>query len=180
MYGSIGAKTSNISYIDIAASTTAVGRMMLETAADFALKKFPKAEITYGDTDSIFVNFNCHRDGKALKGREALEAAIKCGVVIENEIKPLLKAPHHLEYEKTFWPFILLSKKRYVGNKYEFDLNKFKQTCMGIVLKRRDNAPIVKLVYGGIIDILMDSGDMFAAIDYLQGCLTKLLKEYIL
>ena len=26
---------------------------------------------------------------------------------------------------------------------------------MGIVLKRRDNAPIVKEIYGGIIDILM-------------------------
>ena len=26
---------------------------------------------------------------------------------------------------------------------------------MGIVLKRRDNAPIVKVIYGGIIDIIM-------------------------
>ena len=26
---------------------------------------------------------------------------------------------------------------------------------MGIVLKRRDNAPIVKIVYGGIIDLIM-------------------------
>ena len=176
MYGSIGAKTSNISYIDIAASTTAVGRMMLETAADFALKRFPRAEITYGDTDSIFVNFNCYEEGKDLKGIELLQRVIECGVTVEKEIKPLLKAPHHLEYEKTFWPFILFSKKRYVGNKYEFDLHKFKQTCMGIVLKRRDNAPIVKLVYGGIIDILMDSGNISDAIDYLQACLMKIVE----
>ena len=47
---------------------------------------------------------------------------------------------------------------------------------MGIVLKRRDNAPIVKLVYGGIIDILMDSGDISAAIDYLQTCLMKIIE----
>ena len=52
-------------------------------------------------------------------------------------------------------PFCLLSKKRYVAIKYEFDHTKGKRNEMGIVLKRRDNAPIVKDVYGGVIDILM-------------------------
>ena len=52
-------------------------------------------------------------------------------------------------------PFCLLSKKRYVSIKYEFDPTKGKRNEMGIVLKRRDNAPIVKDVYGGVIDILM-------------------------
>ena len=31
------------------------------------------------------------------------------------------KQPQVLEYEKTFWPFILISKKRYTGDKYEFE-----------------------------------------------------------
>ena len=52
-------------------------------------------------------------------------------------------------------PFCLLSKKRYVGMLYEDDPDKAYRKSMGIVLKRRDNAPIVKDVYGGIIDILM-------------------------
>ena len=39
-------------------------------------------EIIVKNTDSIFVNFNCHRDGKELKGREALEAAIKNVVLL--------------------------------------------------------------------------------------------------
>ena len=38
---------------------------------------------------------------------------------------------------------------------YENDPDKAYRKSMGIVLKRRDNAPIVKDVYGGIIDILM-------------------------
>ena len=49
------------------------------------------------------------------------------------------KQPQVLEYEKTFWPFILISKKRYAGDKYEFEPNGAKRTAMGIVLKRRDN-----------------------------------------
>ena len=60
-----------------------------------------------------------------------------------------MKKPHDLEYEKTFLPFCLLSKKRYVGMLFEFDINKGKRKEMGIVLKRRDNAPVVKDVYGG-------------------------------
>ena len=41
---------------------------------------------------------------------------------------------------------------------------------MGIVLKRRDNAPIVKDVYGGIIDILMKETSIVKSIDFLKQC----------
>ena len=43
---------------------------------------------------------------------------------------------------------------------YEHDVNKSKYKSMGIVLKRRDNAPIVKDIYGGILDILMKEQDI--------------------
>ena len=39
---------------------------------------------------------------------------------------------------------------------------------MGIVLKRRDNAPIVKDIYGGIIDILMKEQNTERAISFLK------------
>ena len=86
-----------------------------------------------------------------------------------------LKEPHDLEYEKTFKPFALLSKKRYVGILYEHDINKGKRKEMGIVLKRRDNAPIVKDVYGGVIDILMKGGTVQEAIDFTQSQLQLLV-----
>ena len=38
---------------------------------------------------------------------------------------------------------------------YETDPNKCYRKSMGIVLNRRDNAPIVKDIYGGLIEILM-------------------------
>ena len=75
---------------------------------------------------------------------------------VEKDIAKIMPYPQKLNYEKTLYPFIILSKKRYVGNLYEFDVNKFKQKSMGIVLKRRDNANIVKKIYGGIIDILLN------------------------
>lgn len=58
--------------------------------------------------------------------------------------------------KKHFGLFVFFLKKRYFGNKYEHNPEKYKQTSMGIVLKRRDNAPIVKTIYGGVIDIILN------------------------
>jgi DNA polymerase elongation subunit (family B) len=46
---------------------------------------------------------------------------------------------------------------------------------MGIVLKRRDNAPIVKIIYGGIIDRIMKDGDIKLAINWTR----RKLREFI-
>ena len=74
--------------------------------------------------------------------------------------------PQDLEYEKTFWPFILISKKRYTGDKYEFSFEDgCKRTSMGIVLKRRDNAPIVKHVFGNVIERIMIDKDFDLAVN---------------
>jgi hypothetical protein len=80
-----------------------------------------------------------------------------------------------LEYEKTFWPFLILTKKRYVGNKFEFNANKFKQDFMGIVLKRRDNANIVKKIYGGIINIILNQQDLEKSVKFLKEELDDLV-----
>ena len=52
--------------------------------------------------------------------KRSLKKSIEMGVEVEEYIQQFLKPPLKLEYEKTFWPFILFSKKRYIGNKYEF------------------------------------------------------------
>lgn len=91
-------------------------------------------------------------------------------------VKSRLPYPHDLEYEKTFWPFAILTKKRYVGNKYEFDNNKYKQDFMGIVLKRRDNAAIVKEICGGIIDQLINKRSPQGAKDFTIKCLTDMFE----
>ena len=88
-----------------------------------------------------------------------------------------MKPPHVLEYEKTFWPFILFTKKRYVGNLYETDVNEFTQKSMGIVLKRRDNAPIVKYIYGGIIDSILNKKSLELSITFLKQSLMDLIND---
>ena len=133
-------------------------------------------EIIVKNTDSIFVSYDMvNKHGDKITGKDALKASIDISVDIEKNFKKLLKAPHNLEYEKTFYPFVLLSKKRYVGNLYEFDIEKFKQKSMGIVLKRRDNANIVKIIYGGIIDIILNQKDINKSILFLKKSLIDLV-----
>jgi DNA polymerase elongation subunit (family B) len=50
---------------------------------------------------------------------------------------------------------------------------------MGIVLKRSDNAPLVKDIYGGIIDILMKERDLYKATDYLDKSLQDLVNSNV-
>ena len=113
------------------------------------------------NTDSVFFTFNLEDlDGKKITGKKALELTIKLGQEAGKTFtQKHLKYPHDLEYEKVFWPWFLMSKKRYVGMLYEMSPDECYRKSMGLVLKRRDNAPIVKDIYGGIIDILMgDTG----------------------
>lgn len=174
LYGQVGARTSPIYMKELAASTTATGRRLILTAKKFMEDNYD-TKVIYGDTDSIFVNFRLN-EKEGLTGKEALKKSIELSVKASGEFKKAhLKAPHELEYEKTFYPFVILSKKKYVGNLYEFDVNKFKQKSMGIVLKRRDNANIVKLVYGGIIDIILNERNVQKAITFLNQSLKELV-----
>jgi len=130
------------------------------------------------NTDSVFFTFNLQTPtGVPIRGKDALEITIEIAQEAGHLASHFLKGPHDLEYEKTFMPFCLLSKKRYVGMLYETDPNKGKRKEMGIVLKRRDNAPIVKDIYGGIIDILMKEQSIPEAIQFLKSCLQNIVEE---
>lgn len=177
LYGQVGSRTSPIYLKEIAACTTATGRERIMLAKGFMEKNYG-AEVIYGDTDSIFCKFPCRDDnGFVVKGREALPYAIRAGQIGAKAIKSILPPPQSLEYEKTLFPFIIFSKKRYVGNLYENDATKKpKQKSMGIVLKRRDNAPIVKKIYGGVIDCLMNQYSLNAAAVFLKNYLNDMVE----
>lgn len=190
LYGQTGAKTSHFYEPDVAASCTAVGRKLLTYAKRIIEEVYgdrvcetkdygkvrTKAKYIYGDTDSVFFCFYLEDlEGNRILGKKALEITIEIAQEAGELASKFLKKPHDLEYEKTFLPFCLLSKKRYVGMLFEFDINKGKRKEMGIVLKRRDNAPVVKDVYGGVIDILMKEKSVEKAIEFTEKQLQALV-----
>ena len=193
LYGQCGGKTSSFYDKDIAAATTATGRKLLLFAKKIIEKCFYNrkintkygmvmiyAEYIYGDTDSVFFTFNLEDlKGIKIKGKKALEITIELAIQAGKLVSKFLKEPHDLEYEKTFLPFLLLSKKRYVGILYETDPNKCKTKSMGIVLKRRDNAACVKDCYGEVVDLLMNGESEDIAANAVRKYLDNMVNERI-
>jgi DNA polymerase elongation subunit (family B) len=140
-----------------------------------------KPEVIYGDTDSVFfkMNFVNKENNKELPEREALIKSIDLGIISSIMICLLLPPPMAQEFEKVLCPFAIFSKKRYVGNLYEKNPDVYYQKSMGIVLKRRDNALIVKIVCGGIIDLIFNKKDPMGAYKFAENTLIKIYgKKY--
>jgi len=198
LYGQCGSKTSTFYEQDVAASTTATGRMMItyakriieEVYGDmvYATKTHGEvqcnAEYVYGDTDSVFFTFNLKdplKNNEPIIGKKALEITIEIAQDVANLCTQFLKPPMELSYEKTLWPFCLLSKKRYFGKLFEYNPNKGKLKFMGLSLKRRDNCDLLKDVYGQMLNILLIEDlnltqKMERCMEYLDNCLQGLIK----
>jgi DNA polymerase elongation subunit (family B) len=133
------------------------------------------------NTDSVFFTFNLENPetGEKIRGKPALEMTIEIAQDAANLCTSYLKPPMGLAYEKTLMPFLLLSKKRYVGMLYEEDPNKGKLKYMGLVLKRRDNCDLVKDIYGGVLHCLMNNSNIQPAIDFLNQSLNDLIQGKI-
>jgi DNA polymerase elongation subunit (family B) len=169
VYGQCGSRTSPIRSLEVAASTTAAGRDRIQDAKRIVETEFG-GEVIYGDTDSIFIKFQTTN----------LEESMKLGQAAAERITSWInRKPYKIEYEKTFYPFILFCRKRYVGMMYEDDPTKCKRKEMGIALKRRDNAPIVKDIFGGALDILMSKRDIKTAQKFVQDMLVSVMKNEI-
>lgn len=197
LYGQCGARTSTFYEKDIAASTTATGRKMIIYAQrmiedvygpvggrEYKTKShgtvITNAEYVYGDTDSVFFTFNLKdKTGISIRGKRALEITIEIAQDVAQLCTKYLKAPMQLAYEKTLMPFILLSKKRYVGMLYETNPEKGKLKYMGLSIKRRDSCDYLKDIYGNIIKILMAGETITTTINYLNNAMNELVKEQV-
>lgn len=134
------------------------------------------------NTDSIFLKYplkskiidKTDPKQKALLIQESIDKA----KIVEKKISAMLPWPHNLEYEKTYFPYILYSKKRYSGIMYEENPNKIsKIDNKGIVLKRRDNAPIVKHIFGGALNIILYKQNIEFAKNFVKKCLKDLFND---
>jgi DNA polymerase delta subunit 1 len=112
VYGFTGATVGKMPCLQISASTTAYGRSMIMNTRELVMKMYSKAngyeadcDVIYGDTDSVMVNFGVDDVKRAMElGREAAAAVSKT-----------FPPPVKLEFEKVYFPYLLMNKKRYAG-----------------------------------------------------------------
>jgi hypothetical protein len=145
-----------------------------------SLVEYKKLVKNYKDMENISINEQKELDKYKTK---AIEEAFVDGKKIASEVtKALFKHPINLEFEKVYTNFLILSKKRYIGNYYGTDPYTIdKVETKGVVLKRRDNPEIVKKIYTGVVNPLLQYGErgINISIKFLKNELNKLMHNQV-
>ena len=153
---------------DLADAIVETGRQTLENALRTVEEhKEWKAEVVYGDTDSMFV---------ALPGRSR-EEAFRIGREIAATVTAQNPTPITLQFEKVYQPCLLTAKKRYVGYMYEHENQKEPiLDAKGIEIIRRDSCPAVAKIQDKCVRLLFETHDLSLVKSYLQRQWAKIQK----
>jgi DNA polymerase delta subunit 1 len=159
IYGFTGASKGMLPCVAIASTVTMRGRQMIEETKNYVEANFPGANVRYGDTDSVMVEF----DVQGRKGQEAIDYSWVQGELAAEQCTKLFKAPNDLELEKVYCPYFLYSKKRYAAKMYE--KNKVGQIAFkkidvkGLQVVRRDSCPFVRETLKKLLEMVLESSD---------------------
>ncbi|KAL1973067.1 hypothetical protein VTN31DRAFT_6609 [Thermomyces dupontii] len=176
VYGLTGATSGKLPCLEIAGSTTSYGRQMIEKTKAEVEAKFTiangyshDAQVIYGDTDSVMVKF----------GVQSLEEAMKLGKEAAEYVSQKFPKPIKLEFEKVYYPYLLINKKRYAGiywsNPHKYD----KMDSKGIETVRRDNCRLVQTVIETVLHKILIDRDIDGAQEYVKETISDLLQNKI-
>lgn len=102
------------------------------------------------NTDSVFIKM------KDMDVHRALEVGEEMAEFVTDS---LFRRPILLEFEKVYFPLILVQKKMYMGLKYQLGTDRVIEDNKGVPIKRRDKSLLVKKMYVDIRDIFFRSTD---------------------
>lgn len=172
VYGFTGATVGKLPCLEISGSVTGFGRQMINQTKELVEAKYTKengydhdAKVIYGDTDSVMVKF----------GYEDLPNAMRMGKEAADYVSATFIKPIKLEFEKVYFPYLLMNKKRYAGllhtrpDKYDY------LDCKGIESVRRDNCPLVKNMVQNILNKILIERSVESAIAYAKQTISDLL-----
>lgn len=106
---------------------------------------------------------------------KTMEMAIEAGDLVNaGFIKPI-----YLEFEKIYYPYLLMNKKRYAAllwtNSEKFDY----MDCKGLETVRRDNCALIRKMLSKCLTTILMEKDVEKAICYVHSMITSLLKDEI-
>jgi DNA polymerase delta subunit 1 len=176
VYGFTGAQVGQLPCLNISSSVTAYGRQMIEATKRSvesyysSANGYPfQAQVIYGDTDSVMINFGVKTVSDAMDmGREAAH------IVTQQFVQPI-----RLEFEKVYFPYLLITKKRYAGLLWTKAQTHDKIDAKGIESVRRDNCAMVRDSINTCLHLLLIQRDVDAAVDYVKRTVGALLQNKI-
>ena len=87
--------------------------------------------------------------------------------------------PINLEFEKVYFPYLLINKKRYAGLYWSNPDRYDKMDCKGIETVRRDNCPLVKNVIDVCLRKILIERNVDSAIEFVKTTISDLLQNKI-
>lgn len=112
VYGFTGAAVGQLPCLPIASTVTAYGRELLLKTKSYVEETYTVANghaadaiVVYGDTDSVMVKFGVGGVAETMPLAERVAA----------EVSAIFPNPVKLEFEKVYFPYLLMNKKRYAG-----------------------------------------------------------------
>jgi DNA polymerase delta subunit 1 len=181
IYGFTGAvKTGKYHCLAVADSVTYRAREMLHRTVDLVMQYTDSTcDVVYGDTDSIMVHFKDTHDAQS----SADVAQNAAEWITEQFEKETGTNDIILEFEKVYWPYLLMRKKRYAGLMWEPNKqNKMvvtKLDAKGIELVRRDNCALAKRIQKKTLDALMYKRDVDIACKEIESELKLVVEDKI-
>ncbi|KAH7890713.1 DNA polymerase family B-domain-containing protein [Phlebopus sp. FC_14] len=176
VYGFTGATVGKLPCLPISSSVTAYGRQMIEKTkqeveAEFSISNghTHNAEVIYGDTDSVMVKF----------GPSDLKTVMELGSQAATFVTAKFVKPINLEFEKVYFPYLLISKKRYAGLYWTRPEKYDKMDSKGIETVRRDNCRLVSTVIETCLHKMLIDRDVKAAEDYTKHMISDLLQNKV-
>jgi len=165
VYGLTGATNGKLPCLEIASSTTAFGRQMIMKTKEEVEKRYciangysHDAQVIYGDTDSVMVKF----------GTRDLKEAMKLGQDASEYVSSKFIKPIKLEFEKVYFPYLLINKKRYAGLYWTRPEKFDKMDTKGIETVRRDNCLLVQTVIDKVLRMILIDQDVPGAQEYVS------------
>jgi DNA polymerase delta subunit 1 len=122
------------------------------------------------NTDSILCHFKVDEEK-----RHDVAEHFKVAQRVADAISATFADPILLEFEKVYYPYLLLSKKRYAGRMFTQPEKPDYIDVKGLQLVRRDNAPIVKDVSTRILNAIMHDRSPDKAIEEARTCVAQVL-----
>ncbi|KAL5037094.1 hypothetical protein BDV3_006196 [Batrachochytrium dendrobatidis] len=176
VYGFTGATIGKLPLLAISSSVTAYGRVMIEQTKQLVEEKFQvangykhDAQIVYGDTDSVMVKF----------GVESVEESMALGREAATYVTSHFDKPINLDFEKVYYPYLLINKKRYAGLYWTNPSHHDKLDAKGIETVRRDSCSLVSTVIETSLRKLLIDRDPKAAEEYVKRVISDLLQNRV-
>ncbi|KAG8345457.1 DNA polymerase family B exonuclease domain [Trypanosoma vivax] len=172
VYGFTGAQVGRLPCLELSASVTGFGRLMIDSAKSHVESLDPRVKVIYGDTDSVMINY---KSSSATTEKEQLEEAMKFGKMAAEKVSQEFLNPIRLEFEKVYFPYLLMNKKRYAGLLWTNTVQYDKLDTKGIETVRRDNCPLVASVISGVLNRILIQRSEASAVEFVKGTIRDLL-----